>query len=799
MARIPAPTVFPDDDPAPMLTHLDRWATSTLTDSGVWGSMIERCSLWADYSPRNQVLLASYGIATPVAGAATWEQVPSSEAGRPCAVRADEHGLPVRVPVPTTITATSSRSRSGQRAKVPGSMKWERVFAAEQLARRPAVGALAWSPVPDHLTGPDAAGELAQTVRKAVGRLTGQTPRRAGDPWEHLVDVAGTVPLGPRRPELRPALCRQAAWLALDRLGHAPGPLPDFEPTRVRGRLRWELLVDARRATGQIVRAFSDVLDVDLAASALPRMDIAADRTVARGRRNYLAPADVSALPRGVWVEVGPYTEHEWAGRGVPGAQGRAGFLRVSDTGYLAAYETAEGARWRVESTRTGHRGLLDEGTTDTYDAALQTVTRVVADRYPALAAVLPADVSDAPVRVFTPDRDGWQPMADARDGRAQHRQLTDRIQLVVAPGPGGRWENLVITDHQIRQLPLNADEATAKKAAEQAGRRTALAHAAETPQLADRLIADAASNGSLTHELLHDVVGHRLADLDAAALADPALPAGRLAEVLADTGVLTPPTIVDVLVATDTPLDELAPLVPQIGIPIPDALRALSDHYGVGRVEVGALLGATAAEMQGAGCSPAELLAAHPREILRSLDARPHTWETAATTMTESGTPVPVVVRHLAAHAPTPETFACGVAMICDRPDLAFSYSARHAQPDDLAALGAVYGLDPAITAQLLADAATHPASAYETLVAACDGDTDAAAALSIRHLNVDPATLDLDGATAVADLTTISGLRAALPSPNAASGADLSEQLAALVERTAMVPLAPTRSSDP
>ena len=140
MARITSAIEFPDDDPAPMLTHLDRWATSTLTDAGSWGSIVERCSVWADYSPRNQVLLASYGIATPVAGAATWEQVPSSEAGRPCAVRAGEHGLPVRVPVPTTVTAQSTRSRSGQRARVPGSMKWERVFAAEQLRLSRKVG-----------------------------------------------------------------------------------------------------------------------------------------------------------------------------------------------------------------------------------------------------------------------------------------------------------------------------------------------------------------------------------------------------------------------------------------------------------------------------------------------------------------------------------------------------------------------------------------------------------------------------------------------------------------------------------
>ncbi len=208
-------------------------------------------------------------------------------------------------------------------------------------------------------------------------------------------------------------------------------------------------------------------------------------------------------------------------------------------------------------------------------------------------------------------------------------------------------------------------------------------------------------------------------------------------------------------------------------------------------------MLGATVDELQSAGCSPAELLAAHPREVLRSLDARPHTWETAATTMIESGTPTATVIRHLAAHAPTPESFASGVAMICDRPDVAFVHSARHAHPDDLAALGSIYELEPATTAQLLADAGTHPATAYEALVVACDGDVEAADALSIRHLNLDPSTLD--AGHVVVDLTTTQGLREALPTPVAASDLDLAEQLAALVDRTPLIPLSPTGGNEP
>ena len=45
------------------------------------------------------MLLLSYSINGPAAGAETWRLVPSSEPGRPCAVRAGENGLPVRVPI----------------------------------------------------------------------------------------------------------------------------------------------------------------------------------------------------------------------------------------------------------------------------------------------------------------------------------------------------------------------------------------------------------------------------------------------------------------------------------------------------------------------------------------------------------------------------------------------------------------------------------------------------------------------------------------------------------------------------
>ena len=99
MVVVPQPISFDEDDPRAMFKHLDAWARRLLVTPEAWSSVLERCDQWLDYSPRNQVLLASYGVVGPVAGAQTWAQVPSTEDGRPCAIRKGEHGLPVRVPV----------------------------------------------------------------------------------------------------------------------------------------------------------------------------------------------------------------------------------------------------------------------------------------------------------------------------------------------------------------------------------------------------------------------------------------------------------------------------------------------------------------------------------------------------------------------------------------------------------------------------------------------------------------------------------------------------------------------------
>ncbi|MEK7422799.1 MAG: hypothetical protein AAB131_03050, partial [Actinomycetota bacterium] len=116
-------------------------------------------------------------------------------------------------------------------------------------------------------------------------------------------------------------------------------------------RDRWQTAVDVRRSVGQLLGAVSFAVGVELSRSPLPRHELVDDREVSAGRRNYLAPADLRALPLGVWVEAGPYTRAEWLARGVAGATGVGAFLRVNDRSYLAVYESKAGAMWRLETT----------------------------------------------------------------------------------------------------------------------------------------------------------------------------------------------------------------------------------------------------------------------------------------------------------------------------------------------------------------------------------------------------------------------------------------------------------------
>jgi hypothetical protein len=131
------------DSFADMASHLDAWASSSLTDAVAWEDALVGTQSWLDYSARNQVLLASYGVDGPVAGVETWRLVPSTHEDRGCAVRSGEHGFPVRVPI-TTGGTEPDPYLGGSRPTRAAVERWEwrPVFSIDQLARRPAPDAL---------------------------------------------------------------------------------------------------------------------------------------------------------------------------------------------------------------------------------------------------------------------------------------------------------------------------------------------------------------------------------------------------------------------------------------------------------------------------------------------------------------------------------------------------------------------------------------------------------------------------------------------------------------------------------
>jgi hypothetical protein len=761
MVAITQPILFDETDPRPMLRHLDCWARRRLSTPEAWGSMLERCGQWVDYSARNQVLLASYGVATPVAGAVTWARVPSTEPDRGCAVRVGEHGLPVRVPVVDSGVIESDRSRLSARSHaLAGSHRWELVFAAEQLARPPAASALQPVAVPRL-----SEREWVEVVRVASGRVLGRTPRKVDDPVVQLAGLAARVSFQSGRRPLQPELAEQAGWVVAARVGLAEGPLAGFDPAGLGARERWQRLAEVRHAAGVVLAGVSHALGVELATSMLPRHDLVEDRTVPAGRRNYLAPADLRGLPVGVWVEVGPYTKAEWLARGVAGASGVGAFLRVTDRSYLAVYEAKGGGMWRMETVGRGaHHGLITEGTSGTVSAAKDAARAALADRYPEVAAAIETPV---PAKVVTAGW-GWLPLADGRDARTERRILDERVQVVIAPGPGGRWETWATVDGLLRQGPLAASRDEARVAVEAVGREALRDLARYAPDRANRLVADlAATPDAWDRAVLVQTVGHRLADVDRQRLAtttDPAV----LVEVMHATGVLAGATMLDVLHAEGTDAATAAALVPALGVPVPEAIRRLHDRWGMDRLDAGAAVGATVEGLRAAGCTPVELLAAAPRETLRSLDARESTWEIAATTLLESGYTHAEAVAHLVAHAPTPAACAAGITAIIEQPVTAFALAARRADPEDFAVLSERYGLDPAETGHALVAAGLSAPTVAEVIAVRCDHDPTVTADLVAEVLGDTRAALTLRSDVRVSD--TVATLTPPPPVPDVA-----------------------------
>ena len=385
---------------------------------------------------------------------------------------------------------------------------------------------------------------------------------------------------------------------------------------------------------------------------------------------------------------------------GWPAAAGRAAHLRVNDRSYLAVYEARSGAMWRLETTGRGaHHGLVADGTAESFDDAKQAVRAALRERFPDAARAVEADVS-APVA----PQHGWVPLPGGRDDRTECRVFDERVSAMIAPGPGGRWGTWVSTDGKVTQGALMPTADDARELADAMGRGALMTLAAAAPDRANAVVRDLADAGTLTRADLDQLLGARLGDADRARLQSPETSPADLADALVATGALGPSTVVAVLHHEGVDAQTAAGLVPAIGLPVPDAIRELHARWGMDRLDAGRHLSATPDELRHGGCSPVEMLQAAPREVLRRLDTRVHTWEVAGMGLLETGMSSAEAIRQLALHAPTPETFAAGVCEIEVNPHLSFPTAAREASLPDLVALSERYGLSPAGTAEVLA-----------------------------------------------------------------------------------------------
>jgi len=695
-------------------THLDAWSAAQLTSPEAWAEVLAATRAWADYSARNQLLLASYGAAGSVAGIETWRLVPTVD-GSGCVVRGGEHGLPVRVPI--TTTGAEPDPHLGRARPTTAAVKgweWRSVFCLEQLARRPDPTQLASPVVPDDIaqTFPDAARQVAK--RSLRGRIP-----KLDDPIEILAQAAGRQARSSTRGAPPAELAAQAAWVTADRLGQATGAMPEIDPTDRVPRERWESLLDVLDGSRRLTAALGKDLGVDLLASPLPRMEIDDDRVVPAGRRNRLPRASLAQLPVGRWVDVGPYSRDEWAARGET-AVGKGAYFRINTTAYLVAIEHGDRSSWRLEDTRAllGSGRLTGAGE-DTLEDAKTTAVATVRTRYPQLATD-PTE-PDRPAPVGT--RTGWEPLPD-RPGSHRLRLDHDITAYVIAVGD--RWLPMLerVPGRLLETAGLPTDnEADAQAAATQAARAAVRDRTATSRAEFDDTIAELANSPTYTHAKLVDRVSARLAEPERAALAAEPTPAD-LVELLGAAGV-TPATTIAVLHAEGIAPEIAAAVLPTAGVTPADTIRALHERWEVGRVEAAEWIGATATEMRAAGCAAPEILAARPADVLAALPADPHLWELSGGTLAMAGHSPHDIVGFLASHAPDADCYAAGVAVAIDDPTVGLGLTLRRGMPvEALVSTSERYGLTPADTATALADIGAPPATAVQVLVERCDGD---------------------------------------------------------------------------
>jgi hypothetical protein len=686
---------------------LDQWAGDHLRDPDDWQQALDLTRDWSDYSPRNQLLLASYRATGPVAGLETWHLVPSRD-GATCAVRSGEHALPVRVPIPTSATEPDPHLGGVRptQAAVAG-WEWRGVFCLEQLVRRPDPGAFT-RPVPI------LSGDTIETAALTAARRTlrGRIPE-AGDPLAVLTAAVERMPRSSKRKPLDGDLSIQAAQMVLGRVG-AAGEMPTFDPGRLEVRERWESLIDVLDVDRRVSAAMGRHLGVDLLASPLPRMAIEDDRAVPARRRNRLPRASVEQLPLGRWVEVGPYTREEWASRGED-ANGKGAYRRLNATAYLVVVEHGDHAGWRLEDTRSKvGAGRLDGGDDRDLSSAQASAIATLSERYPQIAAAIPRRAEVGPV--------GWEPVeGQAAAWRQVHH---GRVTSYVVPDEG-RWRALVQrgparAPEVVGSVMSNREEAM--DAATTAGRRALREVVLDVRVDFDTDLAAYAESTGYGRDGLIERVSPRLAAAEQSALAaDP--DTAQLAELLGAAGV-TATTTVAVLHAEGAPAAAVGPLLPTLGIAPVDAIGELHRRWGTSRVAAAELVDATPAEMRAAGCEPSEILEARPREVLSTLPADPGLWDLAGGTLARDHPPEEIA-GFLATHAPNPDCFAAGLTAAVDDPATGLELAGRRGMPAEaIAATSERYGLSPADTATALAAGSVPPGVAIAVVHLRCDAD---------------------------------------------------------------------------
>jgi hypothetical protein len=177
---------------------------------------------------------------------------------------------------------------------------------------------------------------------------------------------------------------------------------------------------------------------------------------------------------------------------------------------------------------------------------------------------------------------------------------------------------------------------------------------------------------------------------------------------------------------------------------------------------------------MRAAGCTPVEIMATRPRDVLRTLPDDPHLWELAAGAMADGGHPANIIAAHLVAHAPSADAFAAGLTAVTEPTDALAVAASSHAHPDQLAATSEALGLSPTDTALALGGIADD-VTVLDTLVRRCDGDRDAAASVAADTGLSETAITSWAQPAALATVTPIrssldldtNALLAALPPP--------------------------------